>query len=95
MSSAPNAGAPVVLSGDLNNPADSTARAQGLRHPTPLQIFELRCQARAMLVRFGALDFLEAVDVLVEGSMFSGLVSELGVDAIQEIMAREFRGLHD
>jgi hypothetical protein len=48
-----------------------------------------------MLVRFGALDFLEAVDVLVEGSMFSGLVSELGVDAIQEIMAREFRGLHD
>ena len=53
--------------------------------------FRLRCWARAYLVAACALDLHEAVDVLQADAVASGLVAELGQDAVQSIMADAFR----
>lgn len=90
MQKAAPTGAASVGSGDLDNCQNATAAAPRPTHPTRLEVFELRCQARAMLVRYGALDFLDAVDILQEGAVFSGLVQEIGQDAVQRILALEF-----
>jgi hypothetical protein len=56
----------------------------------PVVAFAARCEARALLVEAGALDLHEAVDTLHEAANASGLVHELGQDAVQSIMAGAF-----
>jgi hypothetical protein len=58
--------------------------------PTLIDVFRLRCEARAILVAEGEMDFHEAVDGLQEGAVEQGLVADLGQDAVQAIMAEAF-----
>ena len=69
-----------------------TVRAPAPR-PEPLEVFALRCWARARLWAEGELSLHEAVDSLQEYAVGSGLVAEIGQDAVQAIMAHEF-GAH-
>jgi hypothetical protein len=57
-------------------------------------IFRLRCEARAILVAACAMDFIEAVDGLQADALASGLVFEIGQDAVQQIMAEAFHDRH-
>jgi hypothetical protein len=65
------------------------ARALAPR-PSPLEVFALRCWARAYLSANGELSLQAAVDELQECAAASGLVLEIGQDAVQAIMASEF-----
>ncbi len=58
--------------------------------PTPLEVFALRCWARAYLWAYGELSLHDAVDGLEEYAAESGLISQIGQDAVQTIMAAEF-----
>jgi hypothetical protein len=58
--------------------------------PTALDIFTARCEARAMLFAIGDYTLHDAVDALQAAAVESGLVGEIGQDAVQEIMARAF-----
>lgn len=55
-----------------------------------LEIFRLRCDARAVLTSNGLLDFHEAVDGLHAVAIRDGLISRIGVDAVQRLMAEAF-----
>jgi hypothetical protein len=54
-------------------------------------VFTARCEARALLVTTGDLDLLDAVDGLQAAAVASGLVREIGQDAVQAIMSNAFR----
>lgn len=56
-----------------------------------IEVFETRCEARALLWSFSALDLHEATDVLQADAEAGGLVAEIGPDAVQTIMAAAFR----
>ena len=58
--------------------------------PSPVEIFNLRCEARAILVEACLFDLQEAVDGLQEAAVASGLVDDLGQDAVQKMMAEAF-----
>jgi hypothetical protein len=58
--------------------------------PKLAEIFRERCEARAILVEACALDLHEAVDGLQQGAVDSGLVADIGQDAVQRIMANAF-----
>jgi hypothetical protein len=53
-------------------------------------VFELRAEARAILVAEGLMDFHEAVDGLQAAAVAYGLVAELGQDTVQLIMGKAF-----
>ena len=53
-------------------------------------MFQARCEARAILFASGELDLSEAVDVLQAAAVATGLVAELGQDAVQAIMSDSF-----
>jgi hypothetical protein len=55
--------------------------------------FRARCEARAILYAAGELNLHEAVDALQADAVASGLVDEIGQDAVQQIMADSFRGV--
>lgn len=55
-----------------------------------VDIFRTRCEARAILRQAGEFDLHEAVDVLQEAAVATGLVSQIGQDAVQQIMAAAF-----
>jgi len=55
-----------------------------------LTVFDVRCAARAMLVEACAMTLIEAVDGLQKAAVDTGLVMEIGQDAVQEIMAHYF-----
>ena len=57
---------------------------------SPLAVLIARAEARALLWQAGELDFHEAVDVLQASAEASGLVDELGQDAVQAIIAQAF-----
>jgi hypothetical protein len=57
----------------------------------PCEVFRARCEARALLYVAGELDLHEAVDVLQAHAIASGLVPQIGQDAVQAIMAAAFR----
>ncbi len=61
---------------------------------SPLEIFELRCEARSYLCSASEMDLVEAVDGLQDAAVSSGLVVEIGQNRVQEIIAREFRGIN-
>jgi hypothetical protein len=56
----------------------------------PVLAFTARAEARALLVASGELDLHEAVDGLQAAAVASGLVHEIGQDAVQAIMADAF-----
>jgi hypothetical protein len=58
--------------------------------PNPIEIFRERCGARALLVAEGVLDLQTAVDVLQFAAKRSGLIEQIGQDAVQEIMSAAF-----
>jgi hypothetical protein len=58
-----------------------------------LDVFRERCEARAILVGIGALDLHTSVDALQDAAGASGLVIELGQDAVQVIMAAAFANM--
>ena len=53
-------------------------------------VFEARCEARAILFALGEFDLHEAVDLLQADAVATGLVNEIGQDAVQAIMADAF-----
>ena len=57
---------------------------------SPADIFIARAEARALLWQAGEFDLHEAVDVLQAAAETSGLVAELGQDAVQAIIAEAF-----
>jgi hypothetical protein len=69
--------------------ASIAARAPAA-HPSPLEVFALRCWARAFLYACGELSLQDAVDALQEYAETSPLIQEIGQDAVQAIMAWEF-----
>jgi hypothetical protein len=63
--------------------------------PVALEIFGLRCWARAKLVVHGMISLQEGVDGLQDMAVSTGLVDLLGQDAIQAIMAKAFNPWRD
>jgi hypothetical protein len=59
--------------------------------PAPRDVLTLRAWARAYLWHVGEYELAEAVDPLQEFAERSGLVDELGADAVQAIIAQQFR----
>src|SRR5262245_55526863 len=55
-----------------------------------LDVFETRCQLRAHLCTEGVMDLHDAVDGMQAYAIKSGLLAELGQDAIQHLMADAF-----
>jgi hypothetical protein len=53
-------------------------------------VFETRCEGRAILCALGEFDLHEAVDLLQADAVATGLVNEIGQDAVQAIMADAF-----
>jgi hypothetical protein len=52
-----------------------------------IRIFQSRCWARAYLAEVGEIGFHEAVDVLQHDAERDGLVTAVGQDTVQEMMA--------
>jgi hypothetical protein len=55
-------------------------------HMDALEVFQLRSWARAELYAACEFDLAEAVDVLQDFAEVSGLVADVGQDAVQEIL---------
>ena len=55
-----------------------------------LDVFTLRCWARAYLFAVGEFSLHEAVDVLWAAALTTGLVKNLGPDKVQTIVADAF-----
>jgi hypothetical protein len=68
----------------------ATRRNAGL---SPLVIFIARAEALAILYAACEFDLHEAVDVLQHDAVATGLIAEIGQDAVQSIMAKAFRGV--
>jgi hypothetical protein len=72
-----------------------SAATQAL-HPTTkgagatLDVFRLRCWARANLVEYGMMPLQEAVNGLQDMAVSTDLVDLLGQDEVQAIMANAF-----
>jgi hypothetical protein len=65
--------------------------SQAHRKPGPaVDVFRERCEARAILVEACVLDLHTGVDGLQEAAVASGLVNEIGQDAVQAIAAKAF-----
>src|SRR5215510_5142987 len=53
----------------------------------PVEVFRLRCNARARLYATGEIDLQTAVDELQDAAEANGLIARIGQDAVQAIMA--------
>jgi hypothetical protein len=69
------------------------ARAMPATRPSALAILGVRCEARALLWQAGEIDLHSAVDDLQASAVASGLVAEIGQDAVQEIITRAFKAV--
>ena len=67
----------------------ATGTAVAIR-PDPLAVFRLRAWARGYLWTVFELDLHEAVDVLQAEAECNGLVSRMGADGVQAILADAF-----
>jgi hypothetical protein len=72
----------------------AAARAKAPR-PSPLEVFIARAETRAVLWACGEIDLHEAVDELQAAAERDGLVTVLGQDAVQEIIADAFAPQRD
>jgi hypothetical protein len=68
----------------------STARKSQSTKPAPLDVFLDRCDAQAILAANGQTDLADAVDALQAAAERTGVVGEVGQDAVQAIMAKAF-----
>jgi hypothetical protein len=60
--------------------------------PSPLEVLELRAWARALLLAENEIESVaEAVDPLQAFAVASGLVAQIGANAVQQIIAQQFR----
>jgi hypothetical protein len=57
----------------------------------PVEVFTARCEALAHLVKTGDLDLQSAVDVLQDAAERTGLMTLIGQDAVQAMMAYAFQ----
>jgi hypothetical protein len=55
-----------------------------------IDVFRERCEARAILVEACVYHLQDAVDGLQQAAIESGLVAEIGQDAVQKMMADAF-----
>jgi hypothetical protein len=69
--------------------ARARRREEG-RCADPIEVFTARCEARAILFEAGEFDLQSAVDVLQTAAESTGLVTLLGQDRVQGLMARAF-----
>jgi hypothetical protein len=68
-----------------------TTLRKPITSPVPaIDVFQLRCEARAALVEACLLDLHDAVDGLQEAAIATGLVDDIGQDAVQVMMADAF-----
>jgi hypothetical protein len=58
--------------------------------PDPAAVFAVRCEARATLWAAREIELHEAVDKLQHDAERDGLVTAIGQDAVQAIMAQAF-----
>jgi hypothetical protein len=65
--------------------------AERLAQLTPAELFQARCEARALLYATGELTLHDAVDALQAAAIACGLVASIGQEAVQAIMAVAFR----
>jgi hypothetical protein len=56
----------------------------------PIEVFRALAEARALLWRVGEFSLPDAVDVLEDSAVRSGLVDEIGADRVQQILADAF-----
>lgn len=56
-----------------------------------VEVFRERCEARALLWAVGEIDLHDAVDVLQADAGRSGLIVDIGQDAVQALMSAAFR----
>lgn len=71
-----------------SNAIHRTSEAQdGLRR---LEIFQLRCDACALLAAYRLMTLRDAVDRLWASAEADGLVRDIGTDAVQAMMATAF-----
>jgi hypothetical protein len=68
-------------------------RSEEGRCADPIEVFTARCEARAHLVAAGELELHEAVDGLQHAAERTGLLSALGQDAVQAMMADAFQAI--
>jgi hypothetical protein len=73
-----------------NMPAAAAIDNHQSKQAPPLEVFIERCLARASLVASNMMDLPTAVDSLQEAAERTGLVDELGQDAVQKIMSEAF-----
>lgn len=66
------------------------ARRRPAPLPSALEVFELRCWARAYLFAVGEYSLHDAVDELQDFADRLGLIDQLGQDAVQAEMQRHF-----
>jgi AAA domain len=59
--------------------------------PSKREVFQALCEAKAILVANGELDFQAAIDGLHDHAQGRGLIVEYGDDAVQEIMCAAFK----
>lgn len=76
----------------MNAPAArrSTAPHGAVARVPAIDAFRLRCEARAILVAEGEMNFHEAVDGLQAAAVAYGLIEAAGQDAVQKILAGAF-----
>jgi len=74
---------------------ETLMNAPAIKHttaPAPLDVLALRAWARALLLAEGEIaSVAEAVDPLQAFAVASGLVAQIGADAVQQIIAQQFR----
>lgn len=58
-----------------------------------LDLFGSRCAELVQRINFGAIGFVDAVDIAWEAAVWSGLVDGAGPDRVQEIMRTHFMGV--
>src|SRR5712691_4688952 len=91
-----NPGAVCAARGAENSPewsARNNRESAGTQAPKldPVEVFRARCEARALLFATGELDLHDAVDELHEAAVASGLVRDVGQDAVQAAIVDAFR----
>ena len=66
-------------------------RTEPAARPSALEVFIARAEARALLWQCGEMDLHEAVDELQAAAVRDGLVTELGQDEVQRLIAEASR----
>lgn len=70
-------------------PANSANRLARQR----LDLFGARCHELVERINFGSISFIDGVDLAYSAAIWSGLVDDVGDDAVQTIMCDAFLGV--